>query len=132
MTTFSEAEASLIHTAAYGAVLLQSLARPGPISSTKQNVAGALSLTAVPGPIGRILGEKRSVDLAGSYPEVADRVLPALRAAVALLEASAPDQTATFRAGVLDATADAMAATGTPNQAQRRTFQQIEAALGDH
>lgn len=52
MSTFTPTEQTTIRTAAYGTVQLLSSARPGPISSTKQNVAGALTLNAVTGSVG--------------------------------------------------------------------------------
>src|SRR3954452_239414 len=91
-------EELVLQKAAYGAVLLVSLAYPGAIATTKINVVGAKVLTSGTGLVGRALAGKVEADLPkGSAADVADEILPALREAVALLERRAPDEVENFR-----------------------------------
>lgn len=66
----------------------------------------------------------------GTFPEVADRVLPAITEAVAIIERAAPGEVDTFRSAVLNAVNDALAATGEPKSAQLNTLSRIKGALG--
>ena len=127
--TLTSDEQTTLRTAAYGAVTLLSMARPGPISSTRQNMAGALSLTSATGLVGRILSAKEKIALKGTTADVADQVLPALTEAVAILDAKAPAETAEFQRAVTTAIQQAIAATSRPNQAQDDMATKITTAL---
>jgi len=127
--TLTSDEQSTLRTAAYGAVTLLSMTRPGPISSTRQNMAGALSLTSATGLVGRILSAKEKIALKGTTAEVADQVLPALTQAVAILDTKAPAETAEFQRAVTTAVQQAIAATSDPNPAQDDMATKITAAL---
>ena len=118
-----------LRKAAYGAVALLSMARPGPISTTRQNVTGALALTGATGMVGQILAIKEKVVLKGTTAEVAEQVLPALTRAVAILETKAPAGTAEFQRAVTIAVRQAAATGRGPNLAQNDMIDKISAAL---
>ncbi|MCC3313659.1 hypothetical protein [Nocardia africana] len=88
-----------MRTAAYGAV---SLLAAGSNKPHKAATAGSTALLSATGTIGHVLAAKsKDVKLAGkSVAELADRVLPALTAAVALLEQSDPAEADNFRTTV--------------------------------
>ena len=128
--TLTSDEQTTLRTAAYGAVTLLSMTRPGPISSTRQNMAGALTLTSATGLVGQILSAKEKTALKGkNTAEVAEEVLPALTEAVAILDTKAPAETAEFQRAVTAAIQEAIAATSGSNQAQDDMATKITAAL---
>lgn len=128
-TTLTSDEQTTLRTAAYGAVTLLSMTRPGPISSTRQNMAGATALTGATGIVGRILAAKEKITLKGTTAEVADQVLPALTQAVVILDTKAPAETAEFQRAVTTAVQQAIAATSGPDQAQNDMATKITTAL---
>jgi len=131
-TPLTGAEQAELRTAAYGAVTLISLAYPGALSSTRQNVAGAKVLTGATGMIGRVLAANGKVDLKGSSTaEVAEKVLPALTASVATLSAKAPADVAEFRRIVLTASEQAASTGSGPTRAHLEMLDKINAALGE-
>ncbi|WP_218000972.1 hypothetical protein [Nocardia aobensis] len=88
-----------IRTAAYGAV---SLLAAGSSKPHKAATAGSRALLSATGTVGHVLAAKsKDITLAGkSVAELADQVLPALAAAVALLEQSDPAEADNFRTTV--------------------------------
>jgi hypothetical protein len=129
MSTFTESEKNILRTAAYGSVLLLSLARPGAVSSTKQNIAGALALTAVPGPVGDAFNERADLDLKGTYPQVARIVLPAITEALAIVASKSPTDVEVFRAALTAAIADAVSSTRVQTNAQKNAVEQLTRAI---
>ena len=125
-------EQSTLRTAAFGAVTLLSMTRPGPISSTRQNMAGATALTSATGMVGHILATREKIVLKGTTAEVADQVLPALTQAVAILDTKAPAETTEFQRTVTTAVQQAISATRGPDQAQHDMAAKIAAALRSH
>ncbi|MET0425241.1 MAG: hypothetical protein ABW046_15265 [Actinoplanes sp.] len=119
-----------LQKAAYGAVLLVSLAYPGTVSTTKINVVGAKVLSGATGEVGRALAGKIEADLPkGSAADVADEVLPALRESVAVLLRSAPDEVENFRRTVTVAVEQAASSSGS-NAATDEMITKVKDALG--
>lgn len=85
-TTITAQDATTIRTAAFGAVTLMSWAA-GSASPHRVATNGSLSLYSATGPVGHVLAEKkRDIKLnQKSATDLADTVLPALAASVALL-----------------------------------------------
>jgi hypothetical protein len=94
--TLTDQDKTTLRTAAYGAVAL--LAAAGP--AHKIATAGSLALASATGPIGHVLAAKTNdVDLYGkSVAVLADRVFPALKEAVILLQRQDPAAADDFRA----------------------------------
>ncbi|WP_067698046.1 hypothetical protein [Nocardia jejuensis] len=118
-----------VRTAAYGAVSL--LASTGGKPS-KAATEGSLALMSATGPIGHVLAAKsKDIKLKGkSVAELADQVLPALTAAVALLEQKDPAEAGNFRTTVLIAVdSAARISQGNPAPATAEMARKITAAL---
>ncbi|MEU0604001.1 hypothetical protein ABZ484_38165 [Streptomyces sp. NPDC006393] len=100
--TLSDQDKLTLRTAAYGAVSLMAAAA-GAASPHKVATQGSIALTTGTGLVGHVLAEKSSVgDMSGkSAAEIADRVLPALTAAMGLLRKQAPQEADNFRSTVL-------------------------------
>ncbi|MFE7172534.1 hypothetical protein [Streptomyces sp. NPDC057616] len=129
--TLSDQDKTTLRTAAYGAVALMSAAA-GAASPHKVATQGSIALTSATGLVGHVLAEKSSVgDLGGkSAAELADRVLPALTASVALLKKQAPEEADNFRSTVLVAVeAGAGAGKGGPGPALEAMARKITGAL---
>ncbi|MFI6481673.1 hypothetical protein ACIBH1_27350 [Nonomuraea sp. NPDC050663] len=93
---------STLRTAAYGAVAL--LAAAGAAGSPhKMATAGTLALTAATGPVGHVLAARSNdIRLYGkAVADLADQVLPALSATMALLGEQDPAEAGNFRGTVL-------------------------------
>lgn len=90
---------STLRTAAYGAVSL--LAAAG--APHKGNAQAAIALTSATGLVGHTLSTKsKDIHLTGkTVADLADQVLPALTAAMSLLERQSPAEADNFRATVL-------------------------------
>ncbi|MGW5516852.1 hypothetical protein [Nocardia africana] len=88
-----------VRTAAYGAVSLLAAASSKP---HKVATAGSMALLSATGTVGHVLAAKsKDIALVGkSVAELADQVLPALTAAVTLLEQCDPAEADNFRATV--------------------------------
>lgn len=112
--TFTADEKLTLQTAAHGAVGLMAAAKPGAISSTKAAIAAGKALSTATGAIGHVLAEKpKGMKLDGkSTADVADQVLPALTAAVALLNDKDPKEAANFRDAIAVATGEAVQVLG--------------------
>ncbi|MFJ9536544.1 hypothetical protein ACIRPX_04705 [Streptomyces sp. NPDC101225] len=130
--TLSDQDKTTLRTAAYGAVSLMSAAA-GAASPHKVATQGSIALTSATGLVGHVLAERSSPvgDLGGkSAAELADRVLPALTASVALLRKQAPGEADNFRSTVLVAVeAAAGAGKGGPGPALDAMTRKITGAL---
>jgi hypothetical protein len=110
-TPLTRDEQLRLKKAAFGAVQLLSLAYPGALSTTRENMVGAKVLVGATGVVGQILASKDKVPIKGTTAEVAAVVLPALRSTVVTLETKAPDETQEFRRVVTAAVKQAAEAT---------------------
>ncbi|GAA4066575.1 hypothetical protein [Nonomuraea soli] len=129
--TLSAQDKLTLRSAAYGAVALLAAADVAG-SAHKAATAGSLALYAATGPIGHVLAEKKpGVDIDGrNAAEIADKVLPALTASVALLKQQDPAVAADFRDTVLVALdAAARAHRGEPSPTAAEMTRKITAAL---
>ncbi|MBB5914192.1 hypothetical protein BJY24_003059 [Nocardia transvalensis] len=98
--TLTAQDQATVRTAAYGAISLLAAAGPKP---HKAATAGSLALMSATGPIGHVLAAKsKDITLTGkTVADLADQVLPALTAAVTLLEQQDPAEVDNFRTTVL-------------------------------
>ncbi|MFE2533669.1 hypothetical protein [Streptomyces sp. NPDC059371] len=129
--TLNDQDKLTLRTAAYGAVTLMAAAA-GADSPHKVATQGSIALTTGTGLVGHVLAEKSSVgDMSGkSAAEIADRVLPALTAAMQLLKKQAPEEADNFRSTVLVAVeASARTSKGEPGPTLTATAGKITAAL---
>ncbi|WP_157248153.1 hypothetical protein [Nonomuraea typhae] len=120
-----------LRTAAYGAVTLLAAADVAG-SPHKAATAGSLSLYSATGPVGHVLAEKKpGVEVSGtSVAAIADHVLPALTAAMSLLNEQDPAEAGNFRDTVLVAVeAAAQAANGRPSPTAAAMIRKITEAL---
>jgi len=91
-------EKETLQTAAYGAVMLVSVAYPRVVATARTNIVGAKVLSSATGLVGEVLSAKLEAKLPkGTNAEVADVILPALRDAVAILERRAPAEVENYR-----------------------------------
>jgi hypothetical protein len=101
----SDQDKTTLRIAAYGAITL--LAAAGAAGGKPHRIAtdGSIALGSATGLVGHVLAEyPKGKELNGrSVAEIADRVLPALTAAMRLLKAQAPDEAGNFRGTVLTA-----------------------------
>ncbi|MEU4168980.1 hypothetical protein AB0F46_19140 [Streptomyces sp. NPDC026665] len=129
--TLNDQDKLTLRTAAYGAVTLMAAAA-GADSPHKVATQGSIALTTGTGLVGHVLAEKSAVgDMSGkSAAEIADRVLPALTAAVQLLRKQDPEEADNFRSTVLVAVeASARTSKGEPGPTLAATAKKITAAL---
>ncbi|WP_144126922.1 hypothetical protein [Catellatospora sichuanensis] len=103
--TLSDQDKTTLRIAAYGAVTLLSAAGAAGGSPHKIATNGSIALGSATGPVGHVLAEyPKGKELNGkSVAEIADRVLPALTAAMNLLKAQAPEEAENFRSAVVTA-----------------------------
>ncbi|GIF53468.1 hypothetical protein DFJ67_1183 [Asanoa ferruginea] len=101
--TLSDQDKNTMRVAAYGAVALLSAAGVAGGSPHKIATNGSIALGSGTGLVGHVLAEyPKGKEINGkSVAEIADRVLPALTEAMALLTAQAPDEADNFRGAVL-------------------------------
>ncbi|QIS15525.1 serine hydrolase domain-containing protein [Nocardia arthritidis] len=106
--TLSNQDKSILRTAAYGAVSLMAAATGAPQKTAANAV---LALTSATGLVGHVLAARtKDIELTGkTVAELADRVLPALAAAMKLLGEQAPAEADNFRSTILFATEAAQA-----------------------
>lgn len=128
----SAAEKTTIRTAAYGAVDLMSYAG---VAGSPHKIAtnGFLALTSATGAVGHALAEKRRGEKLNyqSGAALADQVLPALSASVALLAKADAAEAKNFRSTVLTAVeAAAQAGRGEPTPPVAAMVRKISEALG--
>lgn len=134
IAVLTDADERTLLTAAHGAVTLMAAANPGPISSVKAGMAAGMAMTTATGLTGQILSIKtkaRDLDLGGkNTAEIADAVLSALTASVALLAAKAPGEVDNFRATITTITEAAMRShRGEPLPAEAEMARKIREAL---
>lgn len=128
--TLTEQDELTLRTAAYGAVTLLAAAgasgRPHKIAT-----AGTIALASATGPVGHVLATSLSgKELTGkSTAEIADRVLPALTAAMRLLHEQSPAEADDFRRTVLVAVEAAQAHQSEPNPVTAEMTRKITEAL---
>jgi len=103
--TISEQDKTTLQIAAYGAITLLSAA--GAVGGSPHKIAtnGSIALGSATGLVGHVLAEyPKGKELNGkSVAEIADRVLPALTAAMSLLKEQAPQEADNFRSTVITA-----------------------------
>ncbi|MGH4033437.1 hypothetical protein ACQB60_31380 [Actinomycetota bacterium Odt1-20B] len=131
LTTLTTEDKNTLRTAAYGAVSLLAAA-DATGSPHKVATHGTLALNAATGPIGHVLAEKSKIKgLYGkSTADLADHVLPALTAAMALLSEQVPAEAANFRSIVTVAVdAATQARKGAPSPAVAAMIRKINGAL---
>ncbi|GGV53249.1 hypothetical protein [Streptomyces spectabilis] len=123
----------ILRRAAYGAVSLMAAADAVAGKPHRAATHGCLALASATGPVGHVLAEKtriRNLDGA-SAAALADQVLPALAAAVDLLDRQSPAEAAAYRSTVLIAVeAAARAHRGEPGPVAAAMARTIAAALG--
>ncbi|GGS86849.1 hypothetical protein GCM10010156_51760 [Planobispora rosea] len=129
--TLTDQDKSTLRTAAYGAV---SLLAAADAAGSPHRIAtqGSIALTSATGLVGHVLAARsRDIDLGGkSTAELADRVLPALTAAMSLLKRQAPAEADNFRSTVTVAVeAAAQARKGEPTPTMAEMIRKITAAL---
>lgn len=128
--TLSDQDKATLRTAAYGAVSLIAAAgaagKPHKIATD-----GSIALASSTGLVGHVLAEKsQGANLScKSVAELADHVLPALTAAMSLLDKQAPDEADNFRNTVLVAIEAAQTHQAQPNPAMADMNRKITAAL---
>ncbi|GAB4048231.1 hypothetical protein [Catellatospora paridis] len=107
--TLSDQDKTTLRIAAYGAVTLLSAAGAASGSPHKIATNGSIALGSATGLVGHVLADyPKGKDLNGrSVAEIADRVLPALTAAMSLLKKQAPEEAGNFRSTVVTAIASA-------------------------
>ncbi|MFB9532665.1 serine hydrolase domain-containing protein [Nonomuraea roseola] len=112
--TLSDQDKSTLRTAAYGAVSLMAAATGTP---HKAATSASIALTSATGLVGHVLAAKaKDIELQGkSVAELADRVLPALTAAMKLLGKQAPAEADNFRSTILLAVESAQIPPGKPS-----------------
>ncbi|MBE1583110.1 serine hydrolase domain-containing protein [Nonomuraea angiospora] len=128
--TLSDQDKSTLRIAAYGAVTL--MAAAGAAGKPHRGAAdGSIALGSATGLVGHVLAEyPKGKDLAGkSVAEIADRVLPALTAAMNLLHQQDPAEAGNFRGAVLVAVETAQVRQGRPSPATAAMARKITEAL---
>ncbi|GLX01664.1 serine hydrolase domain-containing protein [Microtetraspora sp. NBRC 16547] len=128
--TLSDQDKSTLRTAAYGAVSLMAAAgaagKPHKIATH-----GSIALGSATGLVGHVLADyPKGKDLVGkSVAELADRVLPALTAAMNLLKQQDPAEADNFRSTVLIAVETAQIHQGQPSPTLAEMARKITEAL---
>ncbi|WP_326770571.1 hypothetical protein OG978_43215 (plasmid) [Streptomyces sp. NBC_01591] len=129
--TLTDQDKNTLRTAAYGAVTLLAAADAAG-SPHKAATHGSIALSSATGLVGHVLAEKsKGMNLNGkSTAELADRVLPALTAAMSLLKKQAPEEADNFRSTVVVAgEAAARAHKGEPSPTLAEMARKITGAL---
>jgi D-alanyl-D-alanine carboxypeptidase len=126
--TLSDQDKSILRTAAYGAVSLMAATSSPHRAATNGSV---VALTSATGLVGHVLAAKaKDIDLKGkTVAELADRVLPALTAAMKLLGKQAPAEADNFRGTVLLALEAAQTHQSNPNPTMAEMARKIIAVL---
>ncbi|MGW5387747.1 hypothetical protein [Nocardia sp. NPDC003963] len=129
--TLTDQDKATVRTAAYGAVSLMSAADASG-SPHKAATQGSLALWTATGPIGHVLAAKsKDIELKGrTVAQLADRVLPALTAAMSLLKEQDSAEAVNFRDTVLVAVeAAGRPGKGAPSPTLVEMTRKITAAL---
>jgi hypothetical protein len=133
--TFSESEIETLHKGATGAGLLVSVSDRGFFDSFKEAGAFAKHIAAARGSSESALVKRVAAEhgtgfgIVTSPAEVESGTLEALRAAVALLEAKAPDEVEAYRSFVIDLARSVAAAAPGGDKAEADMIAKVEAAL---
>lgn len=126
----TDQDKATIRSAAYGAISLLVAASDKP---HKAATAGSLALGSATGQVGHVLNAKsRDIHLSGkTVAELADQVLPALTAAVTLLDQQNPAEADNFRSTILVAleAAAATSRTGQPGPVVAEMIRKVAAAM---
>jgi hypothetical protein len=126
----SQQETQTLRTAAFGAVMLVSVAYPGAVSTTKINIVGARVLSGGTGLVGKVLSGKVDPKLPkGTAADVALVALPALRESVSILEQRAPEEVENFRRLVSNAVDQGASSAGL-NPATADMIVKVKEAMG--
>jgi hypothetical protein len=137
MTNNSTATAALtdqdkttIRIAAYGAITLLTAAGAAGNKPSKIAANGSIALGSATGMVGHVLADyPKTRDLNGkTVAAIADKVLPALTAAMTILKAQAPSEAANFRHTVITAIESAIHH-GRPTPVMTDMIRKITAAL---
>ncbi|WP_212761875.1 hypothetical protein [Nocardia uniformis] len=125
--TLSDQDKAIVRTAAYGAVSLLAAASAKP---HKVATAGSTALYSATGAVGHVLAAKsKDIKLPGkTVAALADQVLPALAAAVSLLEQQDPAEADNFR-GIVAVALETAQAQGAPSPTLAEMIRKITAAL---
>lgn len=126
--TLSDQDKSTLRTAAYGAVSLMAAATGSP---HKAATNASIALTSATGLVGHLLAAKtKDIELKGkTVAELADRVLPALTAAMNLLGKHVPAEADNFRSTILLALEAAAVHPDKPSTTTAEMARKITAAL---
>ncbi|GAB2701331.1 hypothetical protein [Nocardia thraciensis] len=126
--TLTAQDKATIRTAAYGAVSLLASAGSKP---HKIATKGSVALWSSTGVVGHVLAAKsKDIELNGkSVAELADHVLPALTAAVSLLERQDPAEAANFRSTIAVAIEAAQVELAQPSPTMAEMTRKITGAL---
>ncbi|MFD9940413.1 serine hydrolase domain-containing protein [Nonomuraea sp. NPDC059023] len=126
----TDQDKSTLRIAAYGAVTLMAAAGAAG-EPHKIATAGSIALGSATGLIGHVLADHpEAKDLTGrSVAAIADRVLPALTAAMNLLKRQDPAEAANFRSTVLVAVETAQIRQDRPNPATAEMVRKVTGAL---
>ncbi|MEC3958895.1 serine hydrolase domain-containing protein [Nocardia sp. CDC153] len=126
--TLSDQDKSTLRTAAYGTISLMAAASSTPHKSVANAV---LALTSATGLVGHVLtARSKDIELTGTtVAELADRVLPALTAAMQILDQRVPAESDNFRGTVLRAVEAAQNHSGNPSSAMAEMAGKVTAAL---
>ncbi|WP_327095362.1 beta-lactamase family protein [Nocardia vinacea] len=124
----SDQDKSTLRTAAYGTVSLMAAASGAPHKSAANAV---IALTSATGLVGHVLAARtKDIELIGTtVAELADRVFPALTAAMRVLGAQAPAESDNFRGTVLRAVEAAQTHSDKPGYAMVEMARKITAVL---
>ncbi|AQZ67744.1 D-alanyl-D-alanine carboxypeptidase [[Actinomadura] parvosata subsp. kistnae] len=99
--TLTDQDQLTLRIAAWGAVSLMSAAGAAG-SAHKVATHGSIALTSATGPVGHVLAKApKGVKYGKTVAALADQVLPALTASMALLKRQSPAEAANFRGTVL-------------------------------
>ncbi|WP_435592682.1 hypothetical protein [Nocardia sp. bgisy118] len=129
--TLTDQDKLTLQTAAYGAVSLMSAAAAAGGSPHKAATDGSIALSSATGLVGHVLAKPKGMKLNGnSVAGLADQVLPALTAAVGLLEKQDRAEAENFRSTVLVAIeATGQRHKGEPSPTMADMARKITAAL---
>lgn len=126
----TDEEKKVLKTGAFGAVYLVSNADPGFFSMLKESFAASGALAGSTGLIRDVLTSGGQPQVPRRPPEaVAAVVLPALREAVGILRAKAPEEEERYRQTVLAAVRRVAAASHGVQAAEAAEIERIRAAL---
>jgi len=127
----TDQDKATLRTAAYGAVSL--MAAAGAAGSPHRIATrGSIALFSATGQVGHVLAEKSKISGLGgrSVAELADRVLPALRATMVLLGEQDPAEADNFRGTVLVAMEESVRTVkGEPGPVMTEMIRKITGAL---